>query len=562
MKLPLLCPLQVIEVLKQTLDPYLMDAKIRWHPPEGYSIVESTSQSLGTVFCHQTHSAFAFLKKNPWGSSVIAGTPHHPATIVGTLEGTEVEIPITKAVLPPLSPLQTSELASILVQVGRWTKLEELEVARLISVSRKNSTEDEEENIGKEPNAKRPRLNGTVSHNSTSPPLPSEIQNHLLQLSLDSGIPCPFTFLRGTATDGREVTQVLSYKRPSLPNHKGKNGVTPHPVRKPPRKRHGSRGVAALTNCEPQNISRAAALAKSTISVVSSSIMNLMNLFGQTNDVSSLMEGGNTIDDELELQKRRKTQLFWDESRGEIKYPAMYYKSSGNAKAPPNSTVSSTTSSSPNPGHRNNHHSRVARSHHHSTTKNGRSLGGEAEPMDTAAPPSARRCTLDTSSSSDDEEDVLISDSESDSSVELDWESLPKTREYLPLIQMQLFSGAWPIANEFSYAVRVPLGEINKLPLLNQQSRPDTTTDKKKNTLPLAQRNRFAQEPDDESTAHFWTTALAVMCFRECFPQFEEEWELIVEKGEAWLQQNLKHHCALSWQDVQTSARKLLFRGV
>ena len=470
-----------------------------------------------------------------------AGAPHPPATIVGSLEGAEVEIPIAKAMLPPLSPPQTSELASILARVGQWTKLEEMEIARLLSVSRKNSMEDEEEGNDQAPKAKRPRLNGEVS-NGTVMPLPSEIQNELLQLSLDSGIPCPFTFLHGTASDGREVVQALPFKRP---NHKGKNGVISHSIRKRQHKRY--RPPSA--NTEPQNI------LKSTISAVSSSLMNLMNLFSPPTDPSLLLEGGNTIDDEVELQKRRKTQLFWDESKGEIKYPPMYYQESGSGKAAQIST-----------NHHNHRTSKQLSRTRPNSTRNGRCLGVGVEPMDVTARQSSRRPTLDTSSSSDDEEDVTISDSESDSSVELDWESLPKTREYLPLIQMQLFSGAWPMVHEFSYAVRVPLGEIDKLPLLNRQPRPNTAGGKKAapprlvtSALP-SQRNCCSQESDEESAAHFWTTALAVVCFRECFPQFEEEWELIVRKGEAWLQQNLKHQCGLSWPEVQANAKELLFR--
>lgn len=559
-----------MEVLKESLDPFLMDTRIRWQPPEGYSIVDSTSKSLGTMFSHQTRLAFAFLKRTPQKSSVkgFTRTPSPPATILGSLEGAEVEIPIAEAALPPLSPLQTSELASILVQVGHWSKLEELEVSRLLSASRKNSTEDEEEGA-REPKAKKPRLNGEITGGGTAVPLANEIQRDLLQLSLESGIPCPFTFLRGTASDGREIVQALPYKRPasSLANHKkGKNGVIPHPMRKRPRWRHNG-GVAPPPTCsEPQNISRAAALAKSTISAVSSSFMNLMNMFSPD---PSLMEGGKTIEDEMELQKKRKTQLFWDECKGEIKYPATYYhQECGDRVAAPSSLAISTN-------HHHTHntkHPRRLHPHSNSSTagvvSNGRCLPME-ERMDTSSSsrrlPPAQHYTLDTSSSSDDEEEsVTISDSESDSSVELDWESLPKTREYLPLIQMQLFSGAWPLIHEFSYAVRVPLGEIGKLPLLNQHSRP-VTKKSAPHSVPVV--NSFPTQRnsqdlvDEESAAHFWATALAVVCFRECFPQFEEEWELIVQKGEEWLHQNLDQ-CTLSWPEVQATAKELLFRKV
>lgn len=550
-----------MEVLKESLDPFLMDTRIRWHPPEGYSVVDSSPKSLGTVFCNQTRLAFAFLKKTSRTSSSPRGSGGSvpPATVLGSLEGAEVEIEIAEASLPPLSPVQTTALTSILVQVGQWSRLEELEIARLVSVSRKYSTEDEEESGLLEPKAKRRRLNGEVVSSTTVPLLEHEIQRDLLQLSLESGIPCPFTFLLGTATDGREIVQALPFKRPPLPglHKKGKNGVIPHMTRKHPRKKHHHHlgGVASLG--EPQHVSRAAALAKSTISAVSNSFMNLMNMFSPD---PLLVEGGKTIEDEVELQRSKKTQLFWDETKGEIKYPATYYQDSSvssNSKTFPLSTDSNCHSSAAKPPAKNSSHSL--------DTRNGRCLRTEGK-MATASStsPLTQRYVLDTSSSSDDEEDVTISDSESDSSLELDWESLPKTREYLPLIQMQLFSGAWPLVHEFCYAVRVPLGEIGKLPLRNQSTAAAKSAQPRSassagsaNCFPV-QRNCL-QETDDEAAAHFWTTALAVVCFRECFPQFEEEWELIVRKGEEWLQNNLDQ-CTLCWPAVQTTAKELLFQ--
>lgn len=561
-----------------------MNTEIRWQPPQGYSVVDSTPKSLGTVYCHQTHLAFAFLKKN---KAHHHHNPHHhhhhhhhstPATIVGSLGGhEELQIPVTEAALPPLTPSQMSELASILVQVGKWCKLDELEIARLLSVSRKNSTEDEEE---EEPKAKRPRLNGgggvtfgggAGANNNNSPLLPpGDIQNALLKLSLESGILCPFTFFKGTATDGRQLVQALPYNnhnKQHTNHHHHRNGVVSNQKKNDMRRRvnhrrwhNGTILGPAREFQEHQGVSMAASLAKSTISAVSSSFMNFVNLFHS--DTSSIMEGGKTIDDEVELQSRRGTQLFWDESHGEIKYPAMYYQAS-------KSSSSSDGGGSSHHCHSSKHKSaKLAGSHHHkhqsTTTTNGHCRLGTRLDIQTT-PPSctpyrsssipAQRYFLDTSSSSDDEEENLaISDSESDSSVELDWESLPKTREYLPMIQMQLFSGAWPMAHEFSYAVRVPQSEINKLPLSQQSVATSATTE----SAAAVQKNCL-RDLDNEADAHFWTTALAVVCFRECFPEFENEWELIVHKGEHWIEQNL-HLCALSKDEVHSIAKELLFR--
>lgn len=666
-----------MEVLKESLSPFLMDTEIRWHPPQGYSVVDSTPKSLGTLYCHQTHLAFAFLRRTPpdaiLDSSCNNGTSYAPATIRGSLHGgAEVRVPIEEAILPPLSPPQVEELASILTQVGQWGKLEELEVARLLSVSRKNSTEDEAEDPGEEgkrggagggpPKAKRPRLmNGDVSgsgsivatttstgngRSSSSAALSSaavvpmtttassssgEIQRELLQLSLESGVPCPFTYLRGTTcpVDGREMLQALPYKkRPAAIPTAGKNGVFVHHQTRKRRRRHNNNNggsnnasnTAPLQGHAPNNqdgISRATALAKSTISVVGSSIMNFVNMFHSDSAASSMLEAeleedGNTLEDEVALRNRKGNQLFWDENRAEIRYPSMYYHStttsttcSSNNHTHQNGTTTTSTSSVPSSSPSTNHSSHMtSRPHPHHATTNGYShhhhqdtkmaavqtaavtsshchapsqlAVQNATPTSTRrhspSQPADQRYVVDTSSSSDDEEESFgISDSESDSSVELDWEALPKTREYLPLMQMQLFSGAWPIGHEFSYAIRVPMGEIGKLPLLSQQQQPQQVARPAagvKKTVVVQNgggcvvvpgAGGVAQQEEGEESAHFWTTALAVACFRECFPQFEEEWELIVRKGEDWLENNLSQ-CSLSKGQIQTTAKELLFR--
>ncbi len=594
-----------MEVLKESLEPFLMDAKIRWNPPHGYSVVDSTPKSLGTVYCHRTGLAFAFLKKTSTTNNhyAIPSSSAPPATISGRLGGGggNVEVPIPEAVLPPLTPLQTAELASVLAQVGVWSKLDELEVTRLLAVSRKNSTEEgaeADENLSlQEPCPKRPRLNGEANNNNTtnssqnhtpSFPPPAEIQNDLLRLSLDSSIPCPFTFLKGTVASssheptGRDIVQALPYKQSAslskISHQKGKNGIISQRYQDLRRRRHHHHHKNGSSCGEPQQSgSIASSLAKSTFSAVSSALMNFVSLIHP--EAASVREEGKTIDDELEMGERRGTQLFWDDQRGEIKYPSMYFKQSklscSNGEVVQN-----------HHHHRRHHGNKTKHSdhhhHHHPSRSSAVTTGNSRNPHSPYGSITNGHCTqaqampychtsssnhqpMDTSSSSDDEEDFMISDSESDSSIELDWQSLPKTREYLPMIQMQLFSGAWPMVHEFSYALRVPLGEIGRLPLLTnpKNSSPSLQAQKKvsEKTAPAVKipHRNSAQELDEELSGHFWTTALAVTCFRECFPQFESEWELIVSKGEAWLEQNLDQ-CALGKEEVQSMAKELLFR--
>ena len=533
----------MMEVLKESLQPFLMDTEIKWRPPCGYSVVDSTPKSFGTIYSQQTQLAFAFLRRNSNetnGNGSNDDSALSPATIVGKLKGQEVKIPVREAVLPPLTSPQTSELASILGQVGMWSRLDELETLRLMSSLRKNSTETDQDDL--EPKAKRPRLNGEISPIVNPSPSASELQEDMLKKSLESGIPCPFTFFEGSGKDGRQITQVLPFSSQTTTG-RNKNGIV-HQRRVSEKKRRYHRGVESQQQQNHLSSSIASSLAKSTISAVSSSLGRLVSFI--TPDVNAgLHEEGNTIEDEVERQKRKGTQLYWDERQNEIKYPSMYYQnkssSSGSGITQRNKHLYRTNFKPLS----NGHHQAL---YHSNNTE----MNGLSHSTSSLSESSSQRYAFDTSSSSDDEDDCMtISDSESDSSIDFDWNSLPKTREYLPMIQMQLFSGAWPMVHGFSYAVRVPLGEIWKLPLLNQES------GGMEKTSPLRKGN--PQDIDDETNAHFWTTALAVVCFRECFPEFESEWELIVQKGEAWIERNLDQ-CALGMNEVQAIAKELLFR--
>ncbi len=172
------------------------------------------------------------------------------------------------------------------------------------------------------------------------------------------------------------------------------------------------------------------------------------------------------------------------------------------------------------------------------------------------------------------DDEFTISDSESDSSVDPDWEDLRRPNELLPLIHMQLFCGAWPIVRAFSYAVGVPLEEIRRLPLraqpkatptdnainngLDTQSSP-TASSASIIGAPVTSNNLSAKKVDNEDSAHFWTTALAIACLEEYFTEFHSEWELVALKGQWWLQENASQ-TELSIDEVQRVARELVLR--
>jgi len=157
-----------------------------------------------------------------------------------------------------------------------------------------------------------------------------------------------------------------------------------------------------------------------------------------------------------------------------------------------------------------------------------------------------------------DEDDFTISDSESDSSVDPDWDDLRRPNQLLPLIHMQLHSGAWPIVRAFSFAVGVPLEEIRKLPLKEQLNTNDEANPTQERGMPTSNATSL-NNADDESKAHFWTTALAIACMDEYFTQLRPEWELVAYKGERWLRQQ-SHQTDLSMEEVQRIAKELVLR--
>ena len=546
-----------MEVLKDSLQPVLMNPILRWTPPEGYTVVDSTPRNPGTLYSGTSCTAFAFLKRTDASDDNVSLQKRNPpissgsATITGMVSGEQVKIEMGQVVLPNLTTEQNSELMSIFRQTAIWSKLCDLEMEVLTS-SRKNSSHEEK----LEPATKRQRLNGTITH-ETQNQTDSSPREHLIDSSLQSGIPCALTYFSSESWhhSGSRMVQILPYQQnapppPSIkaPNHTENGIVTPRISRK--RKYHSHHHCTEdSTMSSPFSI---ASLAKNTISSVGSTLKSVINAttFGLIcPDSNPPLENGQRIDDQLEYQQNKGLQLYWDDERQEIVYPAIYY--SGSLSPRPskgkrtkshhkNSKHTSATSVLP-PLFTSSHPHQmpVCNSNGSFLPLNGVAVNGEAD--------------LEGG-----EDDHAISDSESDSSVDPDWDDLRRPNELLPLIHMQLYSGAWPMVRAFSFAVGVPLEEIRKLPLkkqLSAESRVNTTQEGG-----LAASNAVTtNEAENESKAHFWTTALAVACMEEYFTQLRPEWELIAYKGQTWLQQNA-HRTDLTMEDVQRIAKELVLR--
>lgn len=111
---------------------------------------------------------------------------------------------------------------------------------------------------------------------------------------------------------------------------------------------------------------------------------------------------------------------------------------------------------------------------------------------------------------------------------------------YVPLIQMQLPSGAWSLSTAFSAVINVKMIKILELPVSNGHS------------------SHYAGN-SGKSQGHVWATALALAFLEVNYSTLRLEWELLAYKGHQWIV--LNRDCVpLSLSDINKIALKLVAR--
>ena len=564
---------QVMEVLKDSMQPSMSNVMLQWHPPRGYTVVDSSPRNVGTLFSGNSYSAFAFLRKS---SPALNGThdaqsdsvvPTGRASLTGLVNGEQVEVEVNSVSLPPLTDVQSGEITSLLSQSATWSKICDLELQALCN-SRKNSHNEGSED---EPPAKKPRLNGTP--HPRPPPdtkqmslTENPLREELTELSMRSGILCPLTYLQsetgtmrqiiplphsslskpGKPTQAPAATNVVTRVSPSIRYRKRKHHVSNH--------HHSTKPEAGFS---------LSLLAKNTFSAIGSTLKTMANIttFGLVGQESNpLVENGQSIEDEIEYQEKRHSQLHWDDIRGNIVYPDIYYRSHPeNTHHRHNGVTSSHTRSKRSHRHSSRHskHAVLHENRHHHHHHHKRTVQPPAAPLLHTAgftpalePPTV--VAAENNHSAEEDDMLTISDTESDSSVDPDWEDLHKPSELLPLIHLQLFSGAWPLVRAFSYAVGVPLEEMRKLPLSHGGGEALLCGN-------TQQHQTNGHSNGDEKNAHLWATALAVTCLEEHFPQLRSEWEVVAHKGRRWIECEIQH-TTLSLEQIHRTARELVQR--
>lgn len=454
------------------------------------------------MYVGNSYTAFAFLRREHHEDIVYEDCCTGSATISGVVGKDDIQVVIKPTTVLHLDPEQEAKVTELLLQNAIWSKLVDLE-HQALHTSGKSACAVQEE-----PLSKRLCLNGSSGHFSSDADI-SVFHKQLLDISLQSHILSPLTYLR-SENFSRTILQMLPYESHTTRaiSHSAE-AYARHKARHHRRKyyhhhhhfipsRHASFSFATV--------------ARSTISSVSSHLKSVIGLFlPDTNLVPA--NDVQMLEDEVEYQEKKGSQLQLDSTFNLI-YPPCYYSSQG---APFSSTNKKAT-----------HQMDL------------RTVTGDGKPIPLHKTSDTRVISKHFS------DEINISDTESDSSLDPDWEGLKQPNNLLPLIYMQLFSGAWPLVRPFSYAVGVPLSEIRKLPLI---------VDKQI----VSPHPPCSTEDIKEEKANFWCTVLAISCLEEHFAHLFTEWELVAYKGKIWLEQN-QHQCDLTLNEAYQIARRLVLK--
>ena len=477
-----------MEVLKESVEPIVRNAVLQWNLPDEYSLVNSTPNSFHNMYIGNSYTAYAFLRKT---CQSLNGKSLTSSAIISGIIGKDIIQFVVKPAIHFLAVTPDLSSTHIITQTAVWSKLLDLEEE--VACSRKGEPKEKTSHA----------RNGCSSTECTQ-----SLHKQLVEISVLSNIPTPLTYLTSESKNMcRRIIQVLPYgkgicaiqesKAVYLSYHKSSHRRRSH--------RHHLRRCHLVS---PGHASISlTSVARQTFSNLSSRLKSMVGLFlPDQNSVST--DDVQMLEDEVEYQEKKGSRLQFDDSHNII-YPSFYYSIPVDSKMPSHGKESKEMT--------------VLKNEMESTKQSESSnLGGRS---------------IIAEQFSDEEGEVNISDNESDSSVDPEWDDLRPPSNLLPLIHMQLCSGGWPLVRPFSYAVGIPINEIRKLPLVNEYNGRDST----------------------EDGANFWSTALAVTCLEEHFSHLSAEWEIIAFKGRRWLERN-RHVCSLTMDEVYSTARKLVIK--
>jgi len=460
----------VIQALEESLKPALTDVGITWHPPQNYDIVETVCGHRGTVFNGGTVSY--------WGRVVEKGTDTvdtddvEPSAVVSATVGNMLKFEQIFSNICEVDKSGICEAYSITERLLGWSKIQELE--RSLSISRRRSQDEQ-----------------SLTEEGDKPTQASCVSQQLTQLSSQHHIPCCLNYLSNKDSSFLTINQVIPetciQHKPvptsTKPSHHHRvhrwqrNGSTKYHMSDTPSFLPTSNSLGTMFKGAVSSVSNSL---KSLISV------GLDSVFGSYQD---LVEDGQRIEDEIE----NSTEMLQWGPEGQLIHPSIYFQSNSGSNANMNGDTVRKR--------KLDHVPKVAKS-----LKLDDSLAEDSLPM---------ACMSLTDTSLEDLKDY--------STCQMDITQQPITgpAAMMPLINMQMFNGAWHFSEPFSAAIGIAHKQVEHF--INTQTGCTSTL----------KCNGTGEPPSDHEP--FWATALAVACLQLHFIIYEAEWKLLVEKAIGWL---------------------------
>ena len=539
-----------MEVVKSCLLPSLNNLSVDWSPPLGYSLEESFPNPSAPYFAGTVRTVFSLLTKSQGAPQNGTIPPPTSSPIVsGSLSGKDILI-AADCSYETNSP--NSDTYNSILHNAAWAKMNHLNDKLLTQQFNKNNVTNEE---AKEPVTKKPRLNGL--HNSLST-ASSDIIDEIVSMSLSSHVPYyPYTHFK--SSDEKGVCQVLPWNGPLRAERKQPEANDVLRVKVPIRKRQRDFNSSSVPQTALFPSLSLSSIAKKTTSSFGSVIKTAVNVatFGLVNLDDTALESGERIEDQDYYQNEDK-RIHWDENKHLI-LPSCYYpsQSSSDVKTDTHKSIPSDPSIS---GNCQSHCSTEIKLDSYKSINTDQSSRDDIKkvqavdysrkPIHYARYPPVNNDICYTSEfpyssiSSPIAEDIMDTSNQMTNEENMSQE-LKLQPNYLPLVQLQLSCGGWPLLSAIAAATCVPMEKIVNLPLRNGLS------------LHTKRNGTNGFHAETSQTGHFWATALALACLRVHYNNFFTEWELISLKAEAWLEDH--RDCLLmSLSEAQEMAVQLV----
>lgn len=472
-----------MEVLSISLIPSLQNVSIIPIPPQGYTLIEPNAVQLTTSSSRLSQdSQFVLLKKQSSDDRVESSpTLSQTTTITGSYLNETIHCEIPSSTLIDSS----SDHCVTLLQSVAWSRMDTLK-EKLSSYSSRHRSNNSNE--GMAPSTKVSCHRNGVNFES--------VREEIINISKQSRVSYHrYTQFCSPNEEGGVYYQLTPWNSRHLAKVKKESIATINiPVRKRPR---STREVVPPSERTPYSLT-------SLVGTVARAAVNLVTLgYFDGNGGEEETVSGHRIEDQ-EYYSNTANRIHWDKNH-QLVLPDFYYT---------NIPTSSSSSSSYYP------------SSSSTDTPTNDSSGTTTTSLLSTTISSDEYITTDTLTTTTNAAITGSSDS-SDTSLQVslpppvyasEEEPLPfvtpehfhgdRQSYYMPLIEMQLVSGAWPLEHPISVITGVSMDVIMGLPVISTSS----------------------STPSDCT----WTTALAVAFLIVHCGTYRKEWQPLVNKTQSW----------------------------